>query len=90
MVGGLRDVSGMDQIVIRVAELAVTLLETRQKAVQRLRTYLLNDSQQAHIVAFVVLFHCRNRSPYLYHCVWSGITCHAAMRVVTASTRATV
>jgi len=33
------------------------------------------------------LFHGRTRSPYLYHCVYSGITCRkrmsAALRVVT-------
>ena len=37
---GLGDVSGMDQVVVRVAELVVTLLQACQKVVQRLRTYL--------------------------------------------------
>ena len=41
MVGGLSDVSGVDEVVIWVAELAVALFETRQKVVQCLCTYLL-------------------------------------------------
>jgi len=49
MVGGLSDVRGMDEVVIRIAELAVTLLETCQEAVQRLRAYLLT-SQPATIL----------------------------------------
>jgi len=40
MVSGLSYVSSVDEVVIRVAELAVALLETRQKVVQRLRAYL--------------------------------------------------
>ena len=36
MVGGLGDVSGVDEIVIMVTELAVTLLQTRQEVVQYL------------------------------------------------------
>jgi len=46
MVGGLSDVSGVDEVVIRVAELAVALLEARQKVVQRLRVYLSSHTKQ--------------------------------------------
>ena len=47
MVGGLSDVSGVDEVVIRVAELAVALLEARQEVVQRLRVYLSRHTKQS-------------------------------------------
>ena len=40
MVGGLSDVSGVYEVVVRVAELTVALLETSQEIVQRLCAYL--------------------------------------------------
>ena len=49
MVGGLSDVSGVDEVVIGVAELGVALLETRQEIVQHLRTYLSRHSKQTSI-----------------------------------------
>lgn len=45
--GGLSDVSGVDEVVIRVAELAVALLEARQEVVQRLRVYLSRHTKQS-------------------------------------------
>jgi len=43
MVCGLSDVSGVHEVVIRVAELTVALLETRQETVQRLSVYLSHN-----------------------------------------------
>ena len=40
MMGGLRHVGGVEQVVIRIAVLAVSLFETQQERLQRLRTDL--------------------------------------------------
>jgi len=46
MVGGLSDVSGVDEVVVRVLEFAVALLEARQEVVQRLCTDLPRHSHK--------------------------------------------
>ena len=53
--GGLGDVSGVYEVVIRVAELAVALLETRQEAVQCLCVYLSHETNDHISVSYTHL-----------------------------------
>jgi len=53
MVGGLSDVSGVNEVVVGVAELAVALFETRQERVERLCTYLLRHSKHINRKRFL-------------------------------------